>query len=204
VSLDRRLRNELERDAERIAPDVERNLAVVETRARPRSSLSTSTLLLATVVIAAAIVVRLGPSLSGAGGPTASAPSSPESSVARPSATTSFEAIAGAYTVTLDPSNAAVAQYHLGGTWTMRLVATGEIFLSPPPSFGSGTSTLSGLAFTLSGDRFRNNIFYSDYCSAVGTYTWSRVGSELRFAPVGDSCAIRQTLLSTVAWQVSP
>jgi hypothetical protein len=204
MSLDRRLRSELERDAQRIVPDVERNLGIVEARARPRSSIGASGLLVAAAVIAAAIIMRIGPSLPGAGGPNPSAASSPSASIAAASPGASYDAIAGTYRVTLDLSSTAVAQYKLGGTWTMRLAPTGEIFLSPPQSFGSGTSSLSGLAFTLAGDRFRNNIFYNDYCSAVGTYTWSREGAQLRFAPVGDACAIRQTLLSTLPWQASP
>ena len=203
MSLDHRLRSELERAADSIAPDVERNLAIVEARARPRSSLGASTLLLAAAIVVAAIIIRLGPSLPGAGGPNPTGSAAPPSIVG-PSPSPAYDAIAGTYTVTLDPSNTAVAQYRLGGAWTMRLVADGEIFLSPPASFGSGTTSLSGLAFTLAGDQFRNNIFYNDYCSSIGTYTWSLAAGQLRFAPVGETCPIRQTLLSTVPWQVSP
>jgi hypothetical protein len=204
VSLDDRLRRDLERTAEGIVPDIERNLGIVEARAHPRPTAGGPMLLLAAAVIAAAIVFRFGVAPSGVGAPSPSVAPSPATFSPVPSAPASYTAIAGTYTVTLDPSNPAAAQYKLGGTWTMRLAATGEIFLSPPASFGSGTSSLSGLAFTLSGDRFRNNIFYNDYCSAVGTYTWSLAAGELRFAPVGDTCAIRQTLLSTAAWQASP
>lgn len=202
MSLDRRLRAELERDAQEIDSNVERNLGIVEARSRRRSSIGTSSLLLAAAVVVAAIIVRFGVSAPGVGGPhSSSQATSPTSS---PSSTAAYGAIAGTYTVTLDPANASVAQYKVGGTWTMRLAATGEIFLSPPVSFGSGTSSLSGLAFTLTGDRFRNNIFYSDYCSSVGTYTWSLNAAQLRFAPVGDTCGIRQTLLSMLPWQVRP
>jgi hypothetical protein len=202
VSLDRRLRSELERDAERIVPDVERNLGAVEARMRRRSSLGAPTLLLATAVIVAALVVRYGLALPPSGGPgESSSPASPSpSAVASPS----YDAVAGTYVVTLDAANAAVAQNHLGGAWTMRLAADGEIFLSPPATFGSGTSSLSGLAFTLAGDRFRNNIFYNDYCTSIGTYTWSLQAGRLSFTPVDDNCAIRSTLLSTIPWQTSP
>lgn len=201
MSFDRRLRGELQREAERIVPDVERNLGIVDARAHPRPSVRTSTMLLAAAIVAAAIIIRVGPSLPSVGGPSSS--SSPTASLPA-SAIPSYEAIAGSYTVVLDPSNTSVAQFKLGGTWTMRLAATGEIFLSPPESFGSGTSSLSGLAYTLTGDRIRNNIFVSDYCTSVGTYTWSLAGGQLRFAPVGDACAIRQTLLATVPWKPNP
>lgn len=204
MSLDRRLRNELERDAERIVADVERNLGAVEARARRRSSIGSPALLAAAAVIALAIIVRLGSAVP-AGGPNPS-PVTPSPSmppvVASPNP--SFAAIAGTYVVTLDDSNAAVATNHLAGTWTMRLASDGEIFLSPPASFGSGTSSLSGLAFTLTADRFRSNIFFNDFCSSIGTYTWSLSGGRLVFAAVDDTCAIRQALLSTTSWQAGP
>lgn len=204
MSLEDRLRRDLERTAEGIVPDIERNLGIVEARAHPRPTAGGPMLLLAAVVIAAAIVFRFGVAPSGVGAPSPSVAPSPAALSPVPSAPASYTAIAGTYTVTLDPSNTAVAKDKLGGTWTMRLLATGEIFLSPPASFGSGTSSLSGLAFTLSGDRFRNNIFYNDYCSSIGTYTWSLEAGRLAFAPVDDTCDIRRTLLSTTPWQTSP
>jgi hypothetical protein len=204
VSLDRRLRSELDRDAGRIVTDLERNLGAVEARARRRSSIGSSALLATAAVIVLAIVVRLGSSVPSGG-------ASPSPTMATPSPTTmaaspspSFAAIAGTYTVSLDASNAAVAANHLAGSWTMRLVVDGEIFLSPPASFGSGTSSLSGLAFTLAADRFRSNIFYNDFCSSIGTYTWSLSGGHLVFASVDDTCAIRRALLSTAPWQIGP
>lgn len=203
MSLDRRLRSELEREAARIVPDVERNLGAVEARTRRRSSIGAPTLLLAAAVIVAAIVLRYGVALPPSGGP-GSSPSAAASPSPSAVASPSYDAIAGTYVVRLDPANSAVAQNHLGGVWTMRLATDGEIFLSPPETFGSGTSSLSGLAFTLAGDRFRNNIFYNDYCTSIGTYTWSLQAGSLSFAPVDDTCAIRQTLLSTLPWHASP
>jgi hypothetical protein len=205
VSFDRRIRSELERDAHRIVPDVERNLGAVEARARGRSTVGTPALVFAAAVIAVAIVLRLGVSLPPSGGP-GPAPSGPTASGSTPSTspTPSYGAIAGTYVVTLDPTVAAIARDHLGGAWTMRLLADGEIFLSPPATFGSGTSSLSGLAFTLAGDRFRSNIFYNDFCNSIGTYTWSLQGGRLSFAPVDETCAIRQELLSTSQWQAGP
>lgn len=204
MSLDRRLRNELDRDADRIAADVERNLGAVEARARRRSSIGAPALLATTAVIVLAIVVRLGSSAPSSGANPSPVTASPSSSAVAVSPSPSFEAIAGTYTVSLDPSDAAVAANHLAGSWTMRLMADGEIFLSPPAGFGSGTSSLSGLAFTLAADRFRSNIFYNDYCGSIGTYTWALNAGRLSFAPVGDTCTIRRALLSTTAWQAGP
>lgn len=204
MSLDRRLRQELDRDADRIGADVERNLGAVEARARRRSSIGSSALLAAAAVIVLAIVVRLGSSVPSTGASPGPATASPSPSAVAASPNPSFEAIAGTYTVSLDASNAAVAANHLAGSWTMRLVADGEIFLSPPAAFGSGTSSLSGLAFTLTADRFRSNIFYNDFCNSIGTYTWSLSGGRLVFTSVDDTCAIRQALLSTTPWRIGP
>jgi hypothetical protein len=206
VSLDRRLRNELHRDADRIVPDVERNLGAVEASVRRRQGVGWPMILAATAVIALAVGLRLAPSAVVPAGaspvPSPTVGPSPSGMVASLPAT--FDAISGTYSVTLAAADPAVAQYRIGGTWTMRLVADGEIFLSPPASFGSGTTSLSGLAFSLAADRFRSNIFYNDYCSSIGTYTWSLAGGRLSFAPVDDACAIRRALLATTPWQIGP
>jgi hypothetical protein len=202
VPIDRRLRNELQRDAERIDPEVERNLGAVEARGRRSSNLGAPMLLAATVVIALVVGLRLvqpeAPSVgaSPTPGPAASGPSA--------SAAASFDAIAGTYLVTLDGTDPVVAANKLAGTWTMRLAADGEIFLSSPETFGSGTGNLSGLAFSLQGDRFRSNIFYNDFCGSIGTYTWARSGGKLSFAPVDDTCQARRTLLATAPWRTGP
>ena len=203
MSLDRRLREELQRDAERVVPDVERNLGAVEARAHQRASIGSPALLGAAVVIAAAIVWRFGASPPTTGGPGSSGAVTSSASPV-PSTGPSYDAIAGTYVLTLDPADSTVSKYGLGGAWTMRLASDGEIFLSPPASFGSGTSSLSGIAFTIAADRFRNNIFYNDYCSSIGTYTWSIQGSRLAFAPVEENCPIRQALLSTTPWRTGP
>jgi len=203
VSLERRLREELQRDAERVVPDVERNLGAVEARAFQRASVGSPALFGAAVVIAIAIAWRFGASTPTEGGPGSSgaATSSPSPFA---SAAQSYDAIAGTYIVTLDATNSTVSKYGLGGTWTMRLASDGEIFLSPPLSFGSGTSSLSGFAFTIAADRFRSNIFYNDFCSSIGTYTWSIQSGPLAFAPVEETCQIRQALLSTTPWRTGP
>jgi len=203
VSFDRRLRQELQRDADQIVPDVERNLGAVEARAHHRASLGSPALLGAAVVIAIAIVWRFGASPPTTGGPGSSGSATSSPSLV-PSASPSYDAIAGTYMVTLDTANSTVSKYALGGAWTMRLASDGEIFLSPPASFGSGTSSLSGIAFAIAADRFRNNIFYNDYCSSIGTYTWSIHSGRLAFAPVEENCPIRQALLSTTPWRTGP
>lgn len=206
MSLDRRLRDELRREADRIAPDVERNLGAVESSARRRSPIGAATLLVATAVIALAVGVRLGTVPVPQVGATQTAPASagPAATATPAAPNASFGAIAGTYVVTLPSTDPVVAQNHLAGAWTMRLLADGEVFLSPPADFGSGTSSLSGLAFTLAADQFRSNIFYNDFCNSIGTYTWALSGAQLSFAPLDDTCAVRRALLSTAPWQVGP
>lgn len=206
MSFDRRLRNELHRDAERIDPEVERNLGAVEATGRHRPAIGWSILVATAIVLVLAMGLRIGatsnPAVGGSPTPSPSATASPLVSAETPAA--SFDAIAGTYSVTLDPAAPEVAQNRLGGRWTMSLASDGEVFLVPPASFGSGTSSLSGLAFTIAADRFRTNIFYNDFCSSIGTYTWSLANGRLAFAPLDDASAIRTTLLSTQPWLVGP
>jgi hypothetical protein len=198
VSLDRRLREELSRDAESIVTDVERSLDTVEAGARRRPSVGSPALLAVAVVVAVALAVRLGAS-------SPSAPGGPGASPANAaSATPAYDDIAGTYAVTLDPADATVARDGVGGTWTMRLLDDGEVFLSPPATFGEGSSPLSGVAFSLVADRFRTNLFYNTFCSSIGTYTWVLQGGRLSFTPVDETCSVRRTLLSTAPWQASP
>ena len=202
MSLDRRLRDELQRDAQRIVPDVERNLGAVEARARRRVSIGTPTLLAAAAVIAVAIVIRVQTAPSSVGGPSQSPTTSAAPSPALGSPT--YDAIAGTYTLSIDPQLPAATSAHLGGTWTMRLLPDGEMLLSTPQTFAYGSIAPSGIAFSLVGDRFRTNLFYNDFCNSVGTYTWSLAGDSLSFAPVTETCTIRETLLATAPWQRAP
>ncbi|MDQ6795278.1 MAG: hypothetical protein M3067_10770 [Chloroflexota bacterium] len=204
MSFDRRLREELRRDAARIEAEVERNLGAVEARARRRGDIPSIGLLAAAAVIALAILLRVGEPRpdSGSGAATPAAPS--HSTVPSPSGPANYPQIAGTYTVTLDPTDPAVEHDGLGGLWTMRLQPDGLVLLSPPSTFAPGPGGLTGIAFSLDGDRFRTNLFYNDHCGSAGTYTWSRGAGRLSLTPVGDTCSIRRTLLSTSSWATSP
>ena len=83
----------------------------------------------------------------------------------------------------------------------MRLSPDGAVFLSPPAGFAPGVESLSGIAFSLSGDRFRTNLFYNQACNAVGTYAWHLSDGQLVFTAVDDARGIRRTLLMTLPWQ---
>ncbi len=85
----------------------------------------------------------------------------------------------------------------------MRLQPDGLVLLSPPSTFAPGPGGLTGVAYSLDGDRFRTNLFYNDACNAVGTYTWSLLAGQLSLTPVDDRCAIRVTLLAASPWTLA-
>jgi len=75
VSLDRRLRDELHREADRVEPDIERNLAIVEQHRRGAPAIGLPTFAIAVTAIALAMIVRFGtwparPGAEPAGSPT--------------------------------------------------------------------------------------------------------------------------------------
>ena len=216
MSFDDRIRNELEREAARVEPDIERQLGAVEARAARHRSVGGPTIVLAAAVVVAALILRTGtgptqigpgtdrsPGPGASGGPIASAsPASAAPSQLAASAAT-YPEIAGTYDVVLDPADAAVARDTLGGTWTMRLEADGAVVLTAPSTFTAGAG-LTGIAFSLQADRFRTNLFINDVCGTVGTYTWARSAGSLVLTALSDDCAIRRTLLATKPWTTRP
>lgn len=192
--------------ADAIEPDLDRQLGAVEAGARHRRGVHPATLLLAAAVVVAALILRVpGPAEKGSGGagasPVATASPHPGPSQAATSSAATYPEIAGTYHVALDPADTAVAKDGLGGSWTMRLSPDGAVFLSPPPDFAPGADSLSGIAFSLSGDRFRTNLFYNLACNSVGGYVWHLSAGQLAFTAVDDACSIRRTLLMTLPWQ---
>lgn len=204
MPLERRIRDELRQAAERIEPNVERNLGVVETRSRRGRGSPVSLLLAAAIVLAVAVTIRLN----GAPGPigASAGPSEPSPSPSAIASRTpaSYPEIAGTYVVTLDASVATVARDGLAGEWTLRLQPDGVALLSAPAGFQPGAGSLTGITFSLSGDRFRTDLFYNDFCSSIGTYAWSHAQGPLTFTPVDETCAVRRTLLSAMPWEAAP
>lgn len=206
MSFDHRVRQDLRKRADAIEPDLERHLGAVEAGARRRRGIHPATLLIAAAVVVAALILRVpGTAQNGNDGPGASivvsASPDPGPSQAATSSAATYPEIAGTYHVTLDPADGAVAKDGLGGRWTMRLSPDGAVFLSPPPDFSPGADSLSGIAFSLSGDRFRTNLFYNQACNSVGNYVWHLSTGQLALTSIDDACSIRRTLLMTQPWQ---
>jgi hypothetical protein len=201
MSFDRRIRHELERAAELVDADIERNLGAVEARARMRRGSAPTLILAATMTIVALALVRVVPATTPgievgaslkANGPSASASSPAE------------QAIAGTWLVSLPASNTEVQRDGVSGDWTLRLRPDGVALLSAPTGFAGGAGSLSGITFSVSGDQFRTDLFYNDFCSSIGTYVWARSGGRLTLTPVADDCAKRRTLLATTHWIEAP
>jgi hypothetical protein len=205
MSFDRRLRDDLRRDAEHIEANVERSLGAVEARSRRRGNVPGAGLLVAAVIVAVVLLVRVGGPRSDSYPGAASSPTLPEPSAApSPLGIATYPQIAGTYSASLDPGDPGVARDGLSGRWTMTLKTDGLVVLSPPSTFAPGAGGLTGIAFSLDGDRLRTNLFYNDYCSSVGTYTWALQPGRLLLTPVDDGCSIRRTLLATTPWLTSP
>lgn len=202
MSLDRRLRDEFEQEAGRIQPQTARHLTTIEARARRhRSQVNVATLTLAAVAIAIVLLLRFGASLPN--GPDVGATRQPtaQGTVA---ASASYDAVAGTYTVTLQASEPAVESAGVAGSWTMVLHPTGVLDLQPPSGFRLGQTSPSGVAFSLSTDRFRTNLFFNDVCNTVGSYTWHIDAGSLVLVVVDDTCSDRRTLLATEPWARTP
>jgi hypothetical protein len=111
--------------------------------------------------------------------------------------------IAGTYAATLDEAAPGASADGLVGSWLMTLNATGAMDVTAPASFQAGITHLSGISFSLAGDVFTTNAFYTIECNSNGRYTWSRVGERLTLTPIDDPCASRRTLL-TADWTITP
>ena len=194
MSVERRLREGLERSASAVQPDVGRRLPEAITRGRRRRRARRASLIVGTVAVLAAVGVAL-PQVTGivqriqhpvvSQGPTLTP--GPDA------------VIIGSYTSTLGATSQVIRGNGMAGTWTLRLKANGVLTLSAPRSFHGD---LVSIAFRVQGDRFTTNAFVNDpRCSNdVGVYRWQRAGQTLVFTPVSDTCALRRALFSTKPW----
>jgi hypothetical protein len=215
MSLDQRLREELRQEAAAIEPDIEHHLGAVEAGARRQNGIGTSWMFVAAAMVVVAIILRFpnGQNNGPAGPQPSVAPSLGVS--ASPSAPASYPQIAGTYTATLDPTDATLVTDGVAGTWTIRLEPTGALLVSIPSEFLADSSSMSGTIFSLTGDRFRTNLFYTDpievwankwgqaHCDTVGNYVWNLTGGRLSFTSIDDTCPMRKTLLTTTPWLTS-
>jgi hypothetical protein len=197
MSVERRLREGLERSASAIEPDVGRRLPEAIARGRRRRRARRASSILATVAVLVGIgfaLPHVTPLVHGTQHPAVS--QGPTLSPA-PDA-----AIAGTYTSRLRATSRLIQDNGMAGSWTLRLGASGMITLSAPGSFHGD---LASSAFRVLGQQFTTNTFVNDSrCSNdVGVYRWQRAGTTLLFTPISDKCALRRALFSSQPWHTS-
>jgi hypothetical protein len=194
MSLDRRLRDELEREAARIEPDVGRGLVVVEARARRGATAGLGSLL---VAAAAVVLLVVGVQTLRSTSPDTEPGGSVPPTFLSPSPRTTD--IAGTYRATLELSDGGAEFADVAGEWTMELRADGVMLMAPPAAFREGSTPQSGAAYSIDDGRFRSNLF-QQLCNSIGVYAWILDGGVLTLTSVDDSCALRRLVLASTPW----
>jgi len=197
MSIERRLREGLERSASAVQPDMGRRLPEAIARGRRRRRARRASSILATVAVLAGIGLAI-PHVTTFG------QRIPHPAASRgPTLTPGPDAvIAGTYTSKLRATSRVIRDNGMAGTWTLRLSANRVITVSAPRSF---RGELTAIAFRIQGERFTTNAFVDDpRCSNdVGVYRWQRAGATLVFTPISDTCALRRALFSSQPWHTS-
>jgi len=192
MSLDRRLREALQRSSVVVDPDVGRNLATVRRRTRRLviRQRVTSALLAAAMVV---VVVVAGPWVLDIIGSQRETPPA-----ARPSSAT----LVGAYQVDLTGADGRLAARGLAGSWTLALNGDGSILWNAPPGAGV-TEGLPRDTYQVTGAQLVTNLFQTNLCrgSGVGSYSWTRSGGTLTLVAVNDGCELRRTILTSALWR---
>ena len=86
------------------------------------------------------------------------------------------------------------------GRWVLDVRGNGTIVLEAPSAY---RGIVTGFHYVTDGARVRVDLFTQDLCTdlPVGTYTWSRTASGLRFDVVDDSCSARTAFLTGRTWR---
>ena len=108
--------------------------------------------------------------------------------------------IAGTYTIEVDRSDSAIEALDMAGTWTISLLPTGAMMITPPPAYLRSWDQPTGDVFTVAADTIRTNALSRLCTSRIGTYTWVLRDDRLTLAPVTDDCVPRRTLLTNTTW----
>lgn len=194
MSVDRRLRGGLRRNADVLDPQVDRLLDEVIRKARRRVLLRRAAVSIAAAA-ALVLVVAVGPSaLRTLQDLRHRVPAT------RPTPTTaSVQTLTGAFTRRLAADSAAIRSESMAGVWTIDLHDDGTMTVTAPPAF---TGVLSGFQFQVTGDQFRTNLFIQDVCTnlPLGTYRWTRSGNALTFTAVDDQCTARVAFFTGASW----
>lgn len=198
MSIEERLRAGLEDHAAEFAPRVEETLDRVRVRGR-RYRAATAALGVAASAAAVAAIAGAVVALDGfrVGSVPPANPANRSSATASDPATDPAQAaLYGTLTAEIDDPGV------LAGRWRLRLDPDGNIDVSPPTRF---RQRLDGAAYTSDASTFRTILFGSGLCAdhGSGIYTWIRVGPEVVFRTVSDTCPARERFFADSTWTVS-
>jgi hypothetical protein len=186
MSVEHRLRAGLTREANRVVPRTEEQLAHVGRRHRRRRTIRWSGLAAAAAaatIVGVAVVPESLP-----GGESDAPPASVEEST-----------LPGNYVVNVVPSRIAERE-DMVGRWAVVLTRRGVMEIEPPAGYGRATS---GAAYEVRGDVLTTNAFLDlPGCQTVtnGEYQWSLSGRSLELTVVDDPCSARRVLFSGQDW----
>jgi hypothetical protein len=191
MSLDRRLREGVDRLTAGVDPDVERHL-----RTSRRSGSRRILVRRAAAVVGGAAAVAI---LAVAGPRVLDMPREAPRPAGRPSPTPiTAESVAGTYTVTVDSGPQAVDEFGLAGEWTFDLRVDGSMGITGPPGLAASVS-LEGYRFEVRDGAFDTNVFVNDLCNEAqglgaptGFYRLDVViGGDLVLDVRADACEAR-------------
>jgi hypothetical protein len=191
MSLDRRVREGIDRLTSEIDPDVERQLGISVRRGRRRVRVRRATA--ATAVLATAVVVAVfGPSVLESFREPSPAPIAPP---------VTAESLQGTYRAVVPDASGVVREQGLAGEWIIQFLPDGRLRFDAPDSYRGG---LMGFSYRVDGGRIRTDAFVNDLCNeaqgagfAVGTFTADERAGRLTLAPEEDVCPGRVAILSS-------
>jgi hypothetical protein len=192
MSLDRRLKEGLDRSSSAIEErSFDRVLDGVVARGRRRRRVGhvvAWTLAVAALIAAVVIAPKALDAIRSLG---ETRPASPQQLLRQ---------IAGTYTIEVDRADRAVEKFDMAGTWTISLLPTGAMMITPPPAYLRLWDQPTGDVFTVAVGTIRTNALGRLCTSSIGTYTWVLRDDRLTLAPVSDDCAARRALLTNTTW----
>ena len=192
MSLDLRLKDGLDRSSSAIEErSIDHVLDRVVARGRRRRRarrVVTGTLALAALIAAVVIAPKALDAIRSLG---ETRPASPQDLLRQ---------VAGTYTIEVDRADSAVEKFDMAGTWTVSLLPTGAMMITPPPAYLRLWDQPTGDVFTVAADTIRTNALGRLCTSSIGTYTWVLHDDGLTLAPITEDCVARRTLLTNTTW----
>jgi hypothetical protein len=192
MSIDRRLRQGLERSATVVDPDLRATLPDALNRGRRRKrwlNAARATTFIVSITLVAIVGSQL---LGGIRG------ERPATRTPTPPPPAAYAAIAGTYTARIERYSPGLPTQSMAGSWSLEIRTDGVLVLTAPPRFALPISPAS---FDVHGARFQTNAFAAGPCNGtIGTYTWGLSTIHLRFTKIADTCPIREALFGARQW----